>query len=100
MKLFFTFLLFVTAMSLGACRQSPKTLTEKYMALVCKDHRLHQAFENAETDKEREDLQKKCDRIHKQIDKLNAQILAKYQSDEQAMEIIREVIANYQCKDE
>jgi len=83
---------------LGGCRPSPQTFAEKYMALVCTDNRLNEHLIVTQSEEERVRLQAKSAKIRKQMEKLNAQILAKYQENEQAMEVIRHVAENYQCQ--
>ena len=100
MKKFSTLCFFVVLLFSGGCQPDPKTLAKKYMALVCADHKLQQALDEAQTDKDRERLCTKSKQIHEQMDKLNAQILAKYQGNREAMEIIREVTENHQCEEE
>ena len=99
MKTILTICLLVAAVLLSGCRPSPKTLAEKYMALVCADDQLYKAIEDAETDKERARLQAKKRRVYEQMDKISAQILETYHGDEEAMKMIQEVSENYRCKE-
>jgi hypothetical protein len=68
------------------------------MGLMCLYDKSHHTLNELECDTERSKLQKKINRIHDQLEKLNAKILAKYQGCEKSMEIVREVTANHECE--
>jgi hypothetical protein len=99
MKKIFTFCFAAVLLFLSSCRQDcPRTLSEKYMALICVHDEVHNALHVVQCNKEQTKLQTRIDKIHDQLEKLNARILAKFQGCEHSMEIIQEVTANYQCK--
>ena len=100
MKTIFTLCFFALAILLVGCSSGPGELAEKYMDLVCTHHQLDQAIHETENDRERDRLLAKKVRTVEQLEKLNERILSKYQGDAQAMEVIREVTVNYQCKED
>ncbi|MDR1950895.1 MAG: hypothetical protein LBP96_01545 [Bacteroidales bacterium] len=100
MKKKFPICIFAAMLLLSSCKPSPETLAEKYMALVCADDKIDKALLEAQTDKERARLEAKSAQIHEQMEKVNIQILAKYQDDEEAMKIILRVTENYRCKED
>ncbi|MDR2907511.1 MAG: hypothetical protein LBU91_05940 [Bacteroidales bacterium] len=83
----------------ASCTPTPKTLAEQYMELTCANNDIREALNEAKTDKECRRLQAKEERNQKKMEQLNAKILELYQDDKEAMEIIRDVAATYQCEE-
>ena len=100
MKIVLSIFVFITGLMLYGCSPKPDAMAEKYMALVCADEKVHLALTSEKDEDERIRLEGKSQRIQRELEKLNTQILAKFQGNETAMEEIQKVCVEYTCEEE